>query len=58
MYIVAMQPYWSRLWQFRQLLCVAAMSSYKFDMDTEKQRQRRSDNARLRAEIPEASSYS
>jgi len=27
MYIVAMQPYFSQLWQFRQLLCVAAMSS-------------------------------
>ena len=26
-YIVAMQPYFSQLWQFRQLLCVATMSS-------------------------------
>ena len=26
-YIVAMQPYFSRLRQFRRLLCVAAMSS-------------------------------
>jgi len=26
-YIVAMRPYFSRLWQFRRLLCVAAMSS-------------------------------
>ena len=26
-YIVAMRPYFSRLQQFRQLLCVAAMSS-------------------------------
>ena len=26
-YIVAMRPYFSQLWQFRRLLCVAAMSS-------------------------------
>jgi len=26
-YIVAMRRYFSRLWQFRRLLCVAAMSS-------------------------------
>ena len=26
-YIVALQPYFSRVWQFRRLLCVAAMSS-------------------------------
>ena len=26
-YIVAMQPYFSWLWQFRQLFCVATMSS-------------------------------
>ena len=50
-YIVAMRPY-SRLRQFRRLLCVAAMSSlpqlsYDFEIDTEKQRQRRRDDARL-----------
>jgi len=27
MYIVAMRPYFSRHWQFRRLLCVAAMSN-------------------------------
>ena len=27
MYIVTMRPYVSRLWQFRRVLCVAAMSS-------------------------------
>jgi len=26
MYIVAMQPYLSQFWQFRQLLCAAAMA--------------------------------
>ena len=49
-YIVAMRPYFSRLQQFRQLLCVAAMSSLpqlQLEMDTEKQRQRRRDDARL-----------
>ena len=41
-YIVAMRPYLSRL------LCVAAMSSLpQFEMDTEKQRQRRRDDVRL-----------
>ena len=45
-YIVAMQPYFSRL----RLLCVAARvvyHTYDFEMDTEKQRQRRRDDARL-----------
>jgi len=57
-YIVAMRPSFR---QFKRLLCVAAMStvyhSYDFEMDTEKQRQRRRDDARLTgAETPEASS--
>jgi len=47
-YIVAMQPYFSQLRQFRLLLCVAAVyHSYDFEMDTEKQRQRRRDDVRL-----------
>jgi len=50
-YIVAMRPYFSRLRQFRRLLCVAAMSSLlqlcDFKMDTEKQRQHRRDDVRL-----------
>ena len=48
-YIVAMRPYFSRLCDsaLRRLLCVAAMSSYDFEMDTEKQRQSRRDDARL-----------
>jgi len=40
-YIVAMQPYLSWLWQFRRL------HFYEFEMDTEKQRQRRRDDTRL-----------
>jgi len=48
-YIVAMQLYFSQLWQFRRLLCVATMSSlsYEFEIDTEKQRQYRCNDARL-----------
>ena len=47
-YIVAMRPYFSQLWQFRRLLCVATMSSLaQSEMDTEKQRHRRRDNVRL-----------
>ena len=49
-YIVAMQPYFTRIRQFRWLICVAAMSSlaqYEFEMDTAKQRQHRHYNARL-----------
>ena len=48
-YIVAMRPYFSRLCDsaLRRLLCVAAMSSYDFELDTEKQRQSRRDDARL-----------
>ena len=46
-YIVAMRPYFSRLRQFRRLLCVAAMSSLPQLLDTEKQRQCRHDDARL-----------
>ena len=49
-YIVAMQPYFSQIRQFRQLLCVAIMSSlhsYEFEMDTEKQRQCTHDDVRL-----------
>jgi len=46
-YIVAMQPYFSQLWQFRLLLCVAVYHSYDFEMDTGKQRQCRRDDARL-----------
>ena len=46
-YIVAMQPYLSQL---RWLLCVATVSSLpqsEFEMDTEKQRQRRRNDVRL-----------
>jgi len=45
-----LQAYFSWFRQFRRLLCVAARvvyHSYDFEMDTEKQRQRRRDNARL-----------
>ena len=54
--IVAMWPYFNWLWQLRRLLCVATMislaqlrvqDSYEFEMDTEKQRQRRCKDARL-----------
>ena len=49
-YVVAVWPYFSWLWQFRQLLCVATTSSLsqvEFEIVTEKQRQSRHDNARL-----------
>ena len=44
---VAMPSYFSRLWQIRWLLCVVVQHSYKFKMDTEKQRQHRCDDSRL-----------
>ena len=48
-YIVAMRPYFSWLREFRRLLCIVQRChELEFEMDTEKQRQRRCDNTRLK----------